>query len=240
MTNAEIEGYQARVKQHLDELTPFLKNYALGDFTEEIIIPEEEDEFTALLVGIKLMVKDFREMLDDLQAAQRDLTLKNMVFDASVAANSIADNEGVITHVNPAFLQLWGYASAEEAIGNSVASFFANPEDAIPVMEALNTCGRWEGEFLARREDGSQFLSRGLATVVRDRSGEQLGYQSANLDMTAQRQAEAELADRVLELESFNRIAVGRERRMIELKEEVNSLAQELGREAPYDLAFAR
>jgi GAF domain-containing protein len=42
--------------------------------------------------------------------------------------------------------------------------------------------------------------------------------------------------EKVFELERFNRFAVDRELRMIELKEEVNQLCQDLGRTKPYDL----
>jgi ammonium transporter, Amt family len=45
-----------------------------------------------------------------------------------------------------------------------------------------------------------------------------------------------ELRDKVVELEEFNSCVVGRELRMIELKREVNELAEQLGRETPYDV----
>jgi len=41
------------------------------------------------------------------------------------------------------------------------------------------------------------------------------------------------------ELQKFNRVAVGREQRMIELKRQINELSVLLGRPAPYDLSFA-
>jgi hypothetical protein len=47
-----------------------------------------------------------------------------------------------------------------------------------------------------------------------------------------------QLSSSMHELEQFNRLAIGREERMIELKREVNTLAQELGRREPYDLSF--
>ena len=40
------------------------------------------------------------------------------------------------------------------------------------------------------------------------------------------------------ELAQFNRMAVGRENRMIELKREVNALAEAAGQSPPYDLGF--
>lgn len=46
----------------------------------------------------------------------------------------------------------------------------------------------------------------------------------------------AELQKTNDELQRFNRSAMGREKRIIELKREVNSLAKELGRKAPYEI----
>jgi DNA-binding response OmpR family regulator len=40
----------------------------------------------------------------------------------------------------------------------------------------------------------------------------------------------------IRELEYFNKVAVGREMRMIELKKEINKLCRELGREEPYEV----
>ena len=48
------------------------------------------------------------------------------------------------------------------------------------------------------------------------------------------KQAEESLRESMEELERFNRLSVGRELRMIELKEEVNALLRELGREEEY------
>ncbi len=124
------------------------------------------------------------------QRAESELRLMETVFEVALAATSTAGLDGIIEHVNPAFLELWGYESKEQAIGGSVASFFANPDDAAPVLEAPGTTGQWRGEFFAKRTDGSTFVSRGYSTVVRDESGEAIGYQSAHLDVTAERQAQ--------------------------------------------------
>ena len=138
------------------------------------------------LEGVVLDITE-RKLADDA------LRIKNQVFEDSIASQSIADKNGVITHVNPAFLRLWGYAAKEDAIGKSVGSFFANPADATPVLEALAARDAWEGEFLAQRTNGSTFFSRGLATSMRNANGELIGYQSTNLDVTPIRTAERQL-----------------------------------------------
>jgi PAS domain S-box-containing protein len=135
---------------------------------------------------------------------EEQLLLKNIVFESSVAANSIADIRGIITHVNPAFLKLWGYRTTEEAIGHSVSSFFVREEDGLSVLEALDTLGRWEGEFLAQKTDGSTFVTQGIATVIRDGNGELIGYQSTNLDITDRNLTEVQREKLIAELEQKN------------------------------------
>ncbi len=136
--------------------------------------------------------------------AERELLLKNNAFESAAAANSIADNNAVITHVNQAFVDLWGYETREAAMGNSVADFFVNPEDAAPVIQALGEKGQWQGDFLAQRQDGSHFMSRGFASVVRDAQGNQIGYQSANVDVTVELEVQAELQRTLKALETSN------------------------------------
>jgi chemotaxis family two-component system sensor kinase Cph1 len=111
----------------------------------------------------------------------------------------------MITHVNRAFLALWGYADKAAAVGKSVGSFFADPADAVPVLEALAGHDAWEGEFLARRTDGTTFLSLGFATSMRNERGELIGYQSTNLDVTKERDALARLQAATTELARSNK-----------------------------------
>lgn len=60
-----------------------------------------------------------------------------------------------------------------------------------------------------------------------------------SLDVTERKQAEERSKKTLADLERFNRLAVGRELRMIELKCEVNEMAERAGLDRPYDLAFA-
>ncbi len=136
---------------------------------------------------------------------EEELAVKNLVFEATIAGKSIADNAGVIHTVNPFFLQMWGYERKEQALGRPIPEFFVHPHEAEAVLAALDATGQWEGEFLALRADGSTFTCQGLATVVRDEQGQRIGYQSTTLDVTAQRQAEQQLKQALAELERSNR-----------------------------------
>ncbi|HAD04177.1 MAG TPA: hypothetical protein DCF93_05900, partial [Desulfuromonas sp.] len=127
--------------------------------------------------------------------AEASLWLKNHVFYASIAANSIAGIDGVITETNDAFLRIWGYRNRDEVVGRHFADFLNDPNEAAAILAALNETGLWEGEFSASRGDGSVFIAYGLATQVRDRNGNLIGFQSACMDITSRKQAEESLRE---------------------------------------------
>lgn len=78
-----------------------------------------------------------------------------------------------------------------------------------------------------------------LDVRVRQRTAElQHTNQTLQEEVAERLQAESTLQQRTKELERFNRLMVGREERMIELKRQVNECNAELGRPEPYDLSF--
>jgi PAS domain S-box-containing protein len=90
---------------------------------------------------------------------------------------------------------------------------------------------RAEEELRQHRDHLEELVEQRTAELMR--TNEELEREIAE-----RKRAEAELARRVEELERFNRLAVGRELRMIELKRRVNELSEQLGQAAPYDLSI--
>ncbi len=127
--------------------------------------------------------------------AEDALRLKNLVFDASLAANSISDTEGILTEVNATFIRIWGYLSREDVIGRPISDFIMDAKDALTIIETLNSQEGWEGDYVARKKDGSTFMAHGLATTIRDAAGKLTGYQSAVIDITLRKQAEEVLKE---------------------------------------------
>ncbi|MGH9326330.1 MAG: GAF domain-containing protein [Terriglobia bacterium] len=119
-------------------------------------------------------------------------------------------------------------------------------------------------EFMAGTPDQAAYIAAGMyavqSTPLLSREGKVLGMISTHwrvahqpstselrlfeilvreaADFIERRQAEQELRVRAEELAEFNRLMVGREERMIELKKEVNELRRQLGQAAPYPLEF--
>lgn len=74
---------------------------------------------------------------------------------------------------------------------------------------------------------------------LRDADGTVVGIFGIARDITERQRAEMALRDTIEELERFNRLAVGRELDMVRLKQQVNTLSQQLGLPPPYGLNFA-
>ena len=60
---------------------------------------------------------------------------------------------------------------------------------------------------------------------------------ASHQDISERKRAESELKKKNKELELFNRLAVGRELKMIELKKEINALLEDQGKEPRYEIA---
>lgn len=203
--------YVKSVMKPLEIVTEEMKLIGKGDLNRRITV-KNRDEIGLVAENFNNMVSNLREVtaskteLDDLltqlKKANEDLLLKNIVFESSVAANSIADIQGNIISVNKAFLKLWAYKDYESSIGRSVADFFVDMSEAGKVLESLNTDGEWQGEFRAKRSNGEKFISRGFATTIKDMNGNHIGYQSSNIDVTKERQAAEEIKDLNRTLES--------------------------------------
>lgn len=127
--------------------------------------------------------------------AEEELILKNLVFEESIAANSISDINGIITNVNSAFVKTWGFSSKEEVIGRPISEFIEYESETEEILKSLTISGKYNGEYTARRKDRSTFYAYSLATVVYDNAGKIIGYQSSVQDITAKHLAESALRE---------------------------------------------
>lgn len=140
--------------------------------------------------GKLLFLEGFIEDITERRTAVESLRLKNIVFESSIAANSIANLDGKIIDANSAFLKLWGYTNKNNVLGKSLNLFLMSKDDVEKILKALNKNNTWEGDYIAKRSDGSEFIAFGLATTVVDENGKTIGYQSSVIDITNRRKTE--------------------------------------------------
>ena len=140
--------------------------------------------------------------------------------------------EGKITDVNEAMITVTG-VPREGLIGTDFSDYFTEPDKAKEgYRRAFDQGSVTDYPLTMRHQDGTLAEVLYNAAVHRDSSGKVLGLFAAARDVTEQKLAQAELAkqakelDRLAELERFQRLAIGRELKMIELKRELKYLKQ--------------
>ncbi len=106
-------------------------------------------------------------------------------------------NQGRFLSVNPAFVKMFGYASAEEIISTITdigRQVYAHPEESVKIIEALNKEGFIENnELECLRKDGQPLWLLLSMQSVRDNEGVLHHYEGVTLDITARKQAELAL-----------------------------------------------
>ena len=143
--------------------------------------------------------------------------------------------DGKITDVNEATVRVTGVAR-EDLVGTDFSNYFTEPSKARDGYREAFARGFVTDYPLTIRHQGGRFTDVLYnASVYKDMGGSVLGIFAAARDITAMKKAEQELAeqrrreqDRLLELERFQKLTVGRELKMIELKSEIRDLQKEV------------
>jgi len=123
---------------------------------------------------------------------------------------------------------------------SSYAHFLSSihSDDRKFVQETMNLTieknSKYDLEHRVLCSDGSERWIRATGAVIRDHLGIALNIIGVVLDITEQKKIQDEIKLKSLELQAFNKAMVGRELRMIELKEEVNFLCGSLNKKIPY------
>ncbi len=138
--------------------------------------------------------------------AEEELQIKTWAIESAINAIAIADLQGILEYVNPAFLKLWGYGSAAQVVGRSATEFWSVPEKAEEIMRELAASGGWIGEMKAKARDGVLFDVQVSASMIKNVGGEPIRTMATFINVTGRRQTEAALQ------ESENRL-----RKIIEL-----------------------
>ncbi len=182
--------------------------------------------------------KDSRGNVLGVFAAARDVTAQKQasqyarsLVEASLDPLVTISSEGKITDVNEATIKVTG-VSREKLIGADFSDYFTEPEKAREGYQQVFSKGFvTDYPLTIRHRNGALTNVLYNASVYKDVRGSVLGVFAAARDVTAQKKAEAEVADqrtreleRLGELERFQRLTVGRELKMIELKKEIEEL----------------
>ena len=228
--------------------TAYEKGLAEGEFER---VRQDGSRFAASLVvtrrndvsgnpiGYLLMSSDISEKKRAEEQLRFASQYARSLIEASLDPLVTINPEGKITDVNEATTKVTG-VPREQLIGSDFSNYFTEPEKARQGYRRVFAEGFVSDYPLTiRRKDGVLTHVLYNASVYKDARGNVLGVFAAARDFTAQKQAEQELAEqrsrelmRLAELERFQKLTVGRELKMIELKKEIEELKRKLGEAA--------
>ena len=143
------------------------------------------------ITGVCLAVMDITEQ----NQFEEDRKIMENSFRFSNSAIAVLDLNGRITHVNPAFLELWGYSELREVTGRQVPDFW---ELKGTLKNGLNTLleeGKLSAECRAKHKKGSFFYVQVLGSVVLGKDGKPLSLLASSVDITQRKEAERALRE---------------------------------------------
>jgi len=186
-----------------------------------------------------------RQLFDERELLRKSEENYKCLLDTVQEGIWVINSESVTTFVNPRMAEILGY-SHDEMIGKHLYTFM---DDQGRQIAEYNIERRKQGikeqhDFEFIKKDGERIYTRLETGPIVDASGQYIGSIAAVADITERRQAEeqirklneeleqrvrqrtTELQEKIDELARLNKVFVGRELRMIELKERIRELEQ--------------
>jgi PAS domain S-box-containing protein len=211
-------------------------------------IKNEDGEITHF-VAVKQDITEQKRAEEIVKNSQQRL---GQIIDFLPDPTWVIDSQGKVVTWNQAMENLTGIAAAD-MVGRG------NYEYALPFYGErrpllIDLVRDWnpdyEKKYLSIKKVGQKLVSEsyhphlgnggmhlsGNASLIYDAAGQEAGAIESLRDTTESKRMEAELRRNVEELERFNRLAIGRELKMIRLKEEINELLRLLNQAEKYKI----
>ncbi|HUE11091.1 MAG TPA: EAL domain-containing protein, partial [Steroidobacteraceae bacterium] len=137
------------------------------------------------IAGIAIERRSAEDALRDSEAKFRGL------FESVMEGVYRTARDGRMLVVNPAFVQMLGYSSAEELQQISAGSLYWYPSDRDTYVRRIESDGEVRNEeYVLRRKDGSMLVVVDNGRAVRDKQGRIIGFEGTIADITERKKAE--------------------------------------------------
>jgi PAS domain S-box-containing protein len=177
------------------------------------------------------------------EALQQNEEKYHTLFEECFDCLFVTSPAGRILDMNKKGIVMFGYDTKEEVLCLDLErDVYLHSQDRERILSIVNERGSTEYELSVKKKSGEQMLTHCTLTAVRDETGEVTSYRGIMRDLTERERAEGEirklneelenkvrertrdLERRNHELEEMNKVFVGRELRMVELKERIREL----------------
>ncbi len=201
--------------------------------------------------GFATIFTDITERIKSEELIRKERLMLRTLIDHIPDTVYVKDAEGRKIIANPADLAVIGVTSESEVVGKTDLESFPGEigqrghADDLAVLNSGQPVINREEDFLDAIGNRRWLLT--TKVPLSDEYGVVTGLVGIGHDITNRKNAEEQIKQKIKELASsneeltrFNRLAIGREMRMIELKQHCNRLAMQLGIPLPYNLDFLK
>lgn len=146
---------------------------------------------------IRQMEKSWKEIAER-KEIERNLRIRTTAMETAANGIVITDRLGNIQWINPAFVQISGYA-ADELMGQNMKLFRSGRHETAFYEQMWDTIlsGQvWQGEIVNRQKDGRLYIEAQTITPVRGEQGEITQFIAIKQDITERKQAEKDISER--------------------------------------------
>lgn len=223
------------VRWVITPLRLFLKAFSEENTSVLNEVTRQRDEFGRIAIMLQKFFDQRRQLINEITIREKtedelrtseERFLKIFRSNPSLMTISLL-KEGTIIDVNETYLRTMGF-TREEMIGHTTVELGIMDKDIRAEITDILHSKKFvhDLEIMMKTKSGEERAALFSAEVIMA-GGEEIMLAVSN-DITDRKYAEEELKKKLEDLERFNRIAVGRELRMVELKEELRKLEEKL------------
>jgi PAS domain S-box-containing protein len=159
---------------------------------------------------------------------RQDLLIKSHALASSKAGILIADLQGKVMYANQAFLDIGGFAQADEVLNQPNTVFNLPPELLQTILKSVTEEGKWQGDFPVVKKDGSLVHLEVIVTLIVDPEGKPIGRMTSLLDITWRKNAENTLRQLNTDLAEKNQELTAQREELATINEELQQTLEEL------------
>ena len=182
-------------------------------------------------------LEDITERRQAEEAIRESRERLNTILKTTAQGFWLNDKDDNLMEVNDAMCEILGQ-SKEEIIGRNFFDFLdGESREIVREQDRMRKKGMHSMyEIALIRADGQPVPCLMNASPLFDADGNVAGSFGMTTNIAERKQMEEELRKNVDELERFSKVAFGREKKMIQLKQEINELMIQLGQDEKYKI----